>query len=82
MRISCIMFILRILKDLRRIKSTFACIVCNALEVKHKEVCLKISGKHSMKLRNGSIKFNSYSKQLVVLFKIYADFDFRRYTEK
>ena len=41
----------------------------------HREVCLKISGKQRVKLRVGSIKFNNYPKQLVVLFKIYADFE-------
>ena len=41
-----------------------------------KEVCLKINGKQCVKLRDGSIKFNNYSKQLVVLFKIYGEFEF------
>ena len=44
--------------------------------VDHKEVCLKINVKWQMvKLRNGSIEFNNYSTQLVVPFKIYADFE-------
>ena len=47
-----------------------------AFLAEHKEVCLKINGKQSVKLRDGSIKFNNYSKQLVVLFKIYAEFEF------
>ena len=37
--------------------------------------CLKVSGKQSVKLRNGLIKFNNHYKQLVVPFKIYADFE-------
>ena len=43
--------------------------------VDYKEVCLKVNSKQSVKLRNGLIKFNNYSKQLAVLFKIYADFE-------
>ena len=44
--------------------------------IEHKRVCLKINGKTSVKSKNGLIKFNNYSKQLVVPFKIYADFEF------
>ena len=43
--------------------------------VDYKEVCLKINGKHTVKLRSGSIKFKNYFKQLFVPFKIYADFE-------
>ena len=43
--------------------------------VDYKEVCLKVNSKQSVKLRNGLIKFNKYSKQLAVLFKIYANFE-------
>ena len=41
----------------------------------HKEVCLKINGKQTVKLSSGSIKFTDYFKQLAVPFKIYVDFD-------
>ena len=41
----------------------------------HKQVGLKINGKQSLKLRNGSIKSNDCFKQLVMPFKIYADFE-------
>ena len=41
----------------------------------HKETCLKINGKQSVKLRSGSIKFKNYFKHLTVLFKTYADFE-------
>ena len=37
---------------------------------------MKINGKQSVKLRNGLIWFKTYFKQLVVQFKIYADFEF------
>ena len=40
----------------------------------HKENHLKINGKQTTKLKSGSIKFKNHFKQLVVLFKTYADF--------
>ena len=43
--------------------------------VTHKEVCLKINSKQIVKLRNGLIRFNNYSKQSAVPFKMYADFE-------
>ena len=42
---------------------------------KHKEYCLKITGKQIVKLKSGSIKFKNHVKQLVVLFNIYVDFE-------
>ena len=43
--------------------------------MEHKNVCLKISGNQSVKLRSGSIKLENYFKQLAVLFKIYVDLE-------
>ena len=43
--------------------------------IEHKEICLLINVKQSVKLKHGSISFKNYSKQLSVLFKIYADFE-------
>ena len=43
--------------------------------MEHKEVCLMLNGKQNIKLRNGSLKFQNYFKQLAVSFKIYADFE-------
>ena len=43
--------------------------------IKHKENCLSINGKQSVKLEKGIIKFDNYFKQIPVPFKIYADFD-------
>ena len=47
--------------------------------IEHKENCLIINGKQSVKLKSGSISFTNYFKQLPVpsmlLFKIYADFE-------
>ena len=43
--------------------------------IKHKENCLSINGKQSVKLEEGIIKFENYFKQTPVPFKIYADFE-------
>ena len=43
--------------------------------IKHKENCLSINGKQSVKLEEGIIEFENYSKQIPVPFKIYADFE-------
>ena len=42
---------------------------------KHKEDCLSINGKQSVKLEKGTIEFENYFKQIPVPFKIYADFE-------
>ena len=39
----------------------------------HKENCLSINGKQSVKLEKGAIQFKNYFKQIPVPFKIYAD---------
>ena len=41
----------------------------------HKEDCLIINGKQSVKLEKGTIEFENYFKQIPVPFKIYADFE-------
>ena len=43
--------------------------------IKHKENCLSINGKQSVKLGKGIIKFENYFKQILVPFKIHADFE-------
>ena len=43
--------------------------------IEHKENCLIINGKQSVKLKSDSINFKNYFKQLPVPFKIYADFE-------
>ena len=43
--------------------------------IKHKEDCLGINGAQSVDVEEGIIKFQNYSKQLPVPFKIYADFE-------
>ena len=54
------------------------CLQCFGSEkvlIEHKENCLIINGKQSVKLKIGSISFKNYFKQLSVPFKIYADFE-------
>ena len=54
------------------------CLKCFSSEKvlqKHKENCLIINGKQSVKLKSSSIEFKNYSKQLAVPFKIYANFE-------
>ena len=41
--------------------------------IKHKENCLSINGKQSVKLEEGIIKFENYFKQIPLPFKTYAD---------
>ena len=43
--------------------------------IKHKENCLIINGKRSIKLKSGSIKFKNHFKKLATLLKGYADFE-------
>ena len=42
---------------------------------KHKQDCLSINGKQSVKLEEGTIKSENYFKQIAVPFNIYADFE-------
>ena len=55
-----------------------SCLQCFSSEnvlTKHKEDCLSINGKQSVKLEEGIIEFENYFKQIPVPFKIYADFE-------
>ena len=54
------------------------CLHCFSSEkvlIGHKKVCLKINGKQSVKLRDRTIKFKNYFKQLAVQFKIYVELE-------
>ena len=42
---------------------------------KHKEDCLSINGKQSVKIEKGIIEFENYFRQIPFPFKIYADFE-------
>ena len=53
-----------------------SCLQCFGSEnglIKHKEDYLNINGKQSVKLEEGIIEFDNYSKQIPVPFKIYSD---------
>ena len=56
-------------------KSCLQCFSSENVLIKHKENCLSINGKKSIKLDEGIIKFENYFKQIPVPFKIYADFE-------
>ena len=43
--------------------------------IKHKQDCLSINGVQSIDVKEGIVKFENYSKQLLAPFKIYADFE-------
>ena len=43
-------------------------------KLEQKEICLKINGKQTVKLKNGFIEFKNYSRHMPVPFKIYADY--------
>ena len=69
-----------LIKQNTRVKSTFFkyCLQCFGSEKilsEHKEDCLVINGKQSVKLESVFISFKNYFKQIPVPFKIYADFE-------
>ena len=55
-------------------RSCLQCFSSKNVWTKHKEDCLIINGKQSVKLGKGTIKFENYFKQIPVPFKIY-DFE-------
>ena len=56
-------------------KSCLQCFSSENVLIKHKENCLSINGKQSVKLEEGIMKFENYFKPIPVPFKIYADFE-------
>ena len=56
-------------------RSCLQCFSSESVLIKHKENCLSINGKQSVKLQEGIIKFQNYFKQMPVSFKIYAGFE-------
>ena len=56
-------------------KSCLQCFSSGNVLIKHKEICLSINDKQSVKLEEGIIKFENYFKQMPVPFKIDADFE-------
>ena len=55
-------------------KSCLQCFSSESVLTKHKEDCLNINGKQSVKLKEWIIEFENCSKQIPVPFNIYADF--------
>ena len=51
------------------------CFSIEKISIKHKENCLIINGKQTVKSKSGSTEFKNHFKQLAVLFMIYADFE-------
>ena len=43
--------------------------------VEHKEICLKVNGKQTVKLKSGFTELKNYSRQIPAPFKIYAHFE-------
>ena len=56
-------------------KSCLQCLSSENVLIKHKENCLSINGKQSVKLEKEITKFENYFKQIPIPFKIYADFE-------
>ena len=53
-----------------------SCLQCSeSVLIKHKENCLSINGKQSVKLEKGIIEFENYFKLTPFPFKIYVDFE-------
>ena len=55
--------------------SCLQCFSSESVLIRHKENCLSINGKQSVKLEKGIIKFENCFKQMPVPFKIFADFE-------
>ena len=56
-------------------RSCLQCFSGENILIRHKEDCLSINGMQSVDVEEGTIEFLDYSKQLPVIFKIYADFE-------
>ena len=78
MIINHIMFTLKTLTDFCFkwfCKSSLQCFSNENVLIKNIEDCLSINGKQSVKLEKGIIEFENDFKQILFLFKIYADFE-------
>ena len=56
-------------------KSYLQCFSSKNVLKEHKEGCLSINGAQSVRLEKRTIEFNNYFKQILVPFKICADFE-------
>ena len=57
-------------------KSCLQCLSTEKVLIDHREDCLVINGKQSVKLGRGWISFKNYFKQLPVPLKIFDDFEY------
>ena len=56
-------------------KNCLQCFSSKNVLTEHKEVCLRINGGQSVKLKKGKIGFKNLFKQIQVPIKIYSDFE-------
>ena len=56
-------------------KSCLQCFSNEKVMIKRKEDCLSINGTQSVDVEEEIIEFENYSRQLPVLFNVYADFE-------
>ena len=63
-------------------KYCLKCFSSQKILIKHKENYLKINGKQIVKLKVGSIEFKNHFKQLAVPFKVYANFEGLKSSDK
>ena len=56
-------------------RSSLQCFIIKSVLIKHKENSLSINGKQSVNLEKGITEFENHFKQILVPFKIYADFE-------
>ena len=56
-------------------KCRLQCFSSKKVLIEHKENCLIINGKGSVKLKSNSISFKNQSNKYLLIFKIYADFE-------
>ena len=56
-------------------KNCLQCFSSENVLIEHKQDCLVINGKQSVKSESGFISFKNHSRQMPAHFKIYADFE-------
>ena len=56
-------------------RSCLQCFSSESVLIKHKENCLSINGKQSVKVEKGITESHTFFRQITVPFKIYADFE-------
>ena len=56
-------------------RSCLQCFSSKNVLIKHKENCLRVNSKQSIKLEKGIVEFENHFKPIPVPFKIYANFE-------